>query len=184
MREEPRRYGILRYSQGPAEADLDGFNSRWRYHESPATAGFFRAPALMKRLLLPFSIGCYTTQRPSRSMDRAIASKKSDAPEPIRTRARRETTSPNNTPSASGGDSYAVRSGELSAAPDNLRLFQSPLSRHREERAPLGCQLRARKSVSAPSTTGTSMGVVSPKPADLLREPAHDARQHTKNPSR
>jgi hypothetical protein len=28
------------------------------------------------------------------------------------------------------------------------------------------------------------MGVVSPKPADLLREPAHDARQHTKNPSR
>lgn len=40
MHGKPRRYGILRYSQGPAGTHLDGFESRWGYQENRATARF------------------------------------------------------------------------------------------------------------------------------------------------
>jgi len=41
MREEPRRYAILRYSQGPAGTHLDGFDSRWRYQQKLRSRGVF-----------------------------------------------------------------------------------------------------------------------------------------------
>ena len=41
MREEPRRYGILRYSQGPAGTPFDGFDSRWGYQENPYSIRVF-----------------------------------------------------------------------------------------------------------------------------------------------